>query len=251
MIKITRKRRFVIFSEIYFSLTYPIMIHDKFDVAKVTYSSVKPKGKFKVQNTSFIDLDVEIEDIYSKYNRGLKSSIKKAKKIGFDFTDILEPTNDDIKIFNNFYNQFANSKNLGKCDKSLLLMLAKKNLLHINWVNLNNDKLVCHANILDNGRCRLLYSASLFRNIDDEDMIKNIGFANKLLHHHEFELYKKLNFDVYDFGGIDLTEQDKQKAGIAKFKKAFNGRIIEEYSYIICKSLKGRIYLLLRKLYGK
>ena len=54
-----------------------------------------------------------------------------------------------------------------------------------------------------------------------------IGCVNRRLHWYEFEYYRQLGFEAYDFGGIVLDPAHGMY-GIARFKRSFGGDVVVE-----------------------
>lgn len=98
-----------------------------------------------------------------------------------------------------------------------------------------------HLYLFDETRARLLYSASI--RSDDPVLNKIIPKANKLLHNANIIALKEKGFQLYDFGGVSM--QNEQVAGIDAFKLGFSKTL--EYSKATMKhgSLLGYIVLAL------
>ena len=73
-----------------------------------------------------------------------------------------------------------------------------------------------------------------------------IGRSNRRLHWEEIIFYKRKKFDIYDFGGLSLSDS-KTLSQIDKFKLGFGGKIIAEYNEKIGVSMIGKIILLMYK----
>ena len=103
-----------------------------------------------------------------------------------------------------------------------------------------------HANIIDedNNTATLLYSASI-RLSDGVDR-KDIGFSNRFLHYKEFILFKQNNLRQYDFNGISIDPDDKERYAISQFKASFGGEQKEvtwlySWPFIIINKIKNII----------
>ena len=87
----------------------------------------------------------------------------------------------------------------------------------------NNIEIATHFYIFDDKRVRLLYS---YHNIEFlDDTLRS--YANKFLHWEDILFFKSKNFLFYDFGGINMDNHP----GISKFKLAFGGILVDNYSY--------------------
>lgn len=100
-----------------------------------------------------------------------------------------------------------------------------------------DEILVFHAYIYDNKQARFLYSASCFR--DDENEKRNlIGRSNKRLQWEDIQYFQKQGLEKYDWGGIANPEHPN---GIDKFKMAFGDEVFVYNNYIVGMSLKGKL----------
>jgi hypothetical protein len=75
-----------------------------------------------------------------------------------------------------------------------------------------------------------------------------IGRANRLLHWHDMLFFKNQEVSTYDFGGWYEKKEDPARLNINKFKESFGGEIVKTY---ICEqplTLKGKLFLTMRKL---
>jgi lipid II:glycine glycyltransferase (peptidoglycan interpeptide bridge formation enzyme) len=96
-----------------------------------------------------------------------------------------------------------------------------------------------------------MYSASLFRESNDGAFRNLIGRANRLLHWDDILFFKNKKYLIYDVGGISIDTTDKEKQAINKFKSCFGGDMVKEYKSFIPLSIKGWIYLILKKTAGR
>jgi hypothetical protein len=106
---------------------------------------------------------------------------------------------------------------------------------------------VWHAYVISDGRARLLYSASLFRE-QDKSLQALIGRINRWLHWQDILEFKRRGFRIYDFGGLFSDESSAMAAGINKFKEGFGGVRTLNYDCTAALTWKGRLYLMLLNL---
>ena len=66
-----------------------------------------------------------------------------------------------------------------------------------------------------------------------------IGRANRYLHWRDIRLFRDRGYDLYDFGGLDVTGRSEKTAGIARFKRGFGGEVRPVYSSTSARSLLG------------
>jgi len=83
----------------------------------------------------------------------------------------------------------------------------------------------------ENKIARLLFSVSTIYGLDDKTKRNKIGWINKALHWKSILYFKEKGYKEYDWGGYSNNPNNKELAGIDKFKKAFGGEIIQVYDY--------------------
>jgi lipid II:glycine glycyltransferase (peptidoglycan interpeptide bridge formation enzyme) len=78
-----------------------------------------------------------------------------------------------------------------------------------------------------------------------------IGRANRLLHWEDIRYFKSQGYLIYDFGGIGVDINDKEKQAINKFKECFNGVRVKEYKSLVPVTFKGFLSVFYKKIIGK
>ena len=92
-----------------------------------------------------------------------------------------------------------------------------------------------------------MYSASV--RFDESIDRKSVGFSNRYLHYAELIEYKKMGYEIYDFGGINEDESNKEQYNITLFKKGFGGEVKDEihlYSFLAWIGIKLAVMLSFR-----
>jgi lipid II:glycine glycyltransferase (peptidoglycan interpeptide bridge formation enzyme) len=169
-------------------------------------------------------LDKSIDEIFNGFSSTVKNEIRRSEKVNVQIGFI-----NDVDKFIQFYNSFANEKDIFEIDEALIFGY-RDNLL-ITCATYNNEILSAHAYLIDKqaGITRLLYSASI-RLVEDVDSTF-ISRANKYLHFKDMEYFKAEGLLIYDFGGYAYNTHEIQKLGINKFKLSFGGEIVKYYDY--------------------
>ena len=179
--------------------------------------------KKKEYKTSVIDLTQSLDEITSKMKSNYRNEVNRAGKEGVEFLKT-----ENVDEFVEYYNDFATKRGL-----SLISVnhITKYHNIVLTKAVLGDLILAYHVTYMDNDikKASLLYSAS--NRLSDNVDTKLIGFANKYLHVKEFELFKSLGYEVYDFSGLVEDPNNKQEYGIGLFKKGFGGEIIECKTY--------------------
>jgi lipid II:glycine glycyltransferase (peptidoglycan interpeptide bridge formation enzyme) len=233
MIKLKQK----IINEYWFAST----IND-FDIFKISkYKQYKGNKKFGFIDydfyTKIISLEKSEEEILSGFAKNTKYEVNRAKREGVEFA-----VEGNLNDFVNFYNDFAQSKNL-----KLLNNIEKyKEHLIVTKALFDNKILSMHSYLVDKDlkRVRLLHSASQFRNIEDNKMRNLIGMANRMLHFNDMCYFKGQGFKEYDLGGYAYNTDDNVLKNINKFKDSFGGKLVKEIE------LQSIPFFLVNKLYS-
>jgi lipid II:glycine glycyltransferase (peptidoglycan interpeptide bridge formation enzyme) len=195
--------------------------------------------------TLIINLSLDEEIIFSKFEKGTQYKINRAKNRDGMYIETLN-AKIDKELFYDFYNNFAHTKKLSSLLIPEIDSLIDNNVFAIRATLYNSKMIVFHTYITSNNRARLVHSASLFREIEDTSYTNIIGRANRLLHWDDILYFKHRGYKVYDFGGISMDQSDVEKQNINKFKKSFGGTLVKEYNSLVPVSLKGYLYVLYR-----
>lgn len=236
---INRKKYGVNIQEIYFSSE--VGYESNYDL-KVDFC-VPGQGKHTTPVlTSVIDLTKNLDGIFANFRyshrRGVRANLESSD---LSYRFITKPCAEDIQIFCQYYDIFANEKNLPICNQGKLRFFAgKKALILTNVRCIYTNELVClHAFISNGERARLLYSISNFRTQADTATERRIiSEIHRSLHWFEINQFKKLNYKLYDLGGLALGD-DPQLKNINHFKRGFGGDELEEYINFTPITLKG------------
>lgn len=185
------------------------------------------------RKTIWIDLSKSEDEILMGFKSNTRNEVRKAMRECITIELVKE-----VECFVEFYNRFAREKGLEVISNRDILKYP--NVLICQSL-LNGKSLCMHANVIDedNKIVRLLYSASV--RFDTGIDRKVVGLSNRFLHYAEFLKFKQLGYVIYDFGGINEDENNKEQYNITIFKKGFGGEIREE---IHLKSVL--VYLLLK-----
>ena len=179
------------------------------------------KHNFKTLHNNLLE---DENNLFSKIAKNTKYKINRAKKEGVE-TKIAS-----LDEFLPFFNDFAPTKHLKKLTSNNLK--AYNESLVITKAFLNDVVFAMHAYVMDReeGRARLLYSATVNRNTSSIDL-NLVGRANRLLHWSDMLMFKDLGLSIYDWGGVVCNSEAKETAGIDSFKMAYGGILVEEPHY--------------------
>jgi hypothetical protein len=178
-------------------------------------------------HTLHIDISKNISDIFDGFDKNTKYEIRRAIREGANFL-----INENYDYFIDFYNKFAKSKSRELISRRDLDIFGS-NLL-ITMASHEGLVLVMHSYVLDTEgkKARLLHSASDFRSMPSAEDRSLVGRANRFLHYSDMLYLKNCGFSVYDFGGIDVSRENVEKAQISSFKFGFGGMKVSESNFI-------------------
>ena len=131
---------------------------------------------------------------------------------------VLADDNRTLSSFCDFYDRFAAQKGLEMLDRSGLVRYASSGVLDLSQAkDPDGEVVVWHAHLLTQKRVRLLYSASLFRETEDNQRRNLIGRANRYLHWGDMLRFRTTGLSLYDFGGWYPGDTDDALLRINKF----------------------------------
>lgn len=215
-------------------------------------SKVEKDCHFKKLYTLTIDLGADENAIFDKIKKNTRYEITRAiQRDNLKSTYWFEDSINKIDEFLLYYNDFAGSKGLPLLKSNRLQEYAMNNRLDISCVTSFSGEPFCwHVYYRTDDEVRLLFSVSLTFRQQTSDIKQIIGRANRALHWYDIKRFKNSHIKLYDFGGWYEGTSDQQKIGINKFKEEFGGIIREYYDYSVARSLKGKLYVSLKKIYN-
>lgn len=231
MLTISRKKALIPIKEYYFS--EDPACRSESELLTVFIQAKKPLKGFIPFISHLINLSDERDTLHHSMSKSTRYKIKRAERNRIEPHYDPNPTPDTIAQFKEFYDRFAQTKDLSPCNTSKMSTLGNNNALLLSYaVEPSGTKLVGHAYIVDQnlGRIRLLYSASHFRNILSTTERNAIGMANRFLHWQDILYCKTSGYNTYDLGGVALASSDLQKKAIGRFKAEFGGTPTTEFN---------------------
>jgi len=196
-----------------------------------------------------LDLSCSEEQLLQGLNRDTKYKVRRAETKDH-VVCIHEPVADEAlcRQFSAFHDEFAASKGVGRVSVSELLARGRAGALRISRAVYRDVTVVWHVHAATPETATLLYSASHFRNLVDNDVRAAVGRANRLLHWSDILKCKGDGLKVYDFGGWYAGTEDDALLKINQFKEGFGGTHVEQINAAMALSVRGWIYLKLRRI---
>jgi hypothetical protein len=214
------------------------------DVVFLVQSSV-PLGASREFRTLHLDLTLGQAELFSRCSRSTQYQIRRAReRDGLTFQVIDGPSEQQVKTFIDFYDEFAAIQGLERCDTDKLEALRRRGGLNLAFCKDQSDVDLCwHANITDGRRARMLHSASFFREAGDKRQRALLGRANRGLHWVEIETLKEKGYRTYDLGGFAPDSEDPVIRSISRFKSSFGGEPTTEFHCTVARTLAGKVAL--------
>lgn len=168
-------------------------------------------------HSAHIDLRQDIDKIFFEFKTSVRNEIRRAQKEG-----CIVEFDKNYGSFVTFYNNFCEEKGISDL-KTNDATLSKYDYILISRVKYNGDMLCAHATLIDENSklAMLMYSCS---NRLRDGANKNLtGWANRFLHYKEFEHFKGLGLEIYEWNGVNIDPNTPEKYSIGKFKLGFGG----------------------------
>lgn len=215
------------------------------------YSRLPPRAVGWPFSTLTINLHVAEEQLLEGLNRDTKYKVRRAASK--DLVEcVQEPlASDDVcQAFHAFYEEFAVAKGLDRLPLQQLLARARAGTLRFSRAVHAGTTIVWHVHVLGEHSASMLHSASLFRQMDDNEARAIIGRANRLLHWNDMLAFKAEGRGVYDFGGWYAGQEDADLLRINQFKEGFGGQRTDQVNAGLALSWRGWLYLKLRQYFS-
>jgi hypothetical protein len=215
------------------------------------YSRLPARAVGKPFSTLTINLLVPEEQLLEGLNRDTKYKVRRAASK--DLVECVhEPhASDEIcHAFHAFYEEFAVAKGLDRLSMDELLARARGGTLRFSRAIHAGTTIVWHVHAVGAHSASLLHSASLFRQMDDNEARAIIGRANRLLHWRDMLEFKAEGKGVYDFGGWYAGQDNADLLRINQFKEGFGGQRTDQVNAGLALSWRGWVYLKLRQYFS-
>jgi hypothetical protein len=236
------RRRGITVGEAYFDPA-PDDAPQRVDLMRVVGAFSPPDEGSRRLHTLVLDLSADEDALLEEMSKDTRYKIRRAmQKDPLTVSAATEPSAAEADEFADFYDRFAAAQSVAGAFRPRLHALAERgNLVLTSVAGEDGGVLVRHAYVAARGRGFMLYSGSVLDQSGDSGVRNLIGRANRFLHWHDIRLFKERGFDLYDFGGLDVTGRSEKTAGIARFKQGFGGEVRPVYSSTSARSALGAV----------
>jgi hypothetical protein len=193
--------------------------------------------------TLLLELGKPSEELFGSIKRNTRYEIRRAEGCDHLTCAIWDsPTDASLESFCQFYGQFAAQKGLPPAQAQRLRAMTSAGMLKFSVATKDGEALVWHSYIVARGRARLLYSASLFREVQEPGRRNLVGRANRWLHWQDILHFKAHGYNFYDFGGWH-EGGDPGLVRINQFKEEFGGVMERSYNCELAVTTTGKLVL--------
>ncbi|MGE6488908.1 hypothetical protein ACQKE5_11480 [Paenisporosarcina sp. NPDC076898] len=226
---------------------YATQLHEEnLSSSIVSYSNALiPIPNLSEQKTYQINLNLPEEILFGNLRKSNRSQIKQAAAKSFTHIIQTDPTNQDLLLFQKFYNHFAKNKHTHRCNafhlKTLQLLRDQHALVLTKILGEKEETLCYRIYLTDRIRALTLYSASHYRRNNAPDIKRLYSLASRYLLWKNILWFKKNGHAIYDLGSLTTDENIRQ------FKMGFGGEIVKAYSGYVPKNRMGKFILWIRK----
>ncbi|QQZ07860.1 hypothetical protein [Heyndrickxia vini] len=244
MLSVSRKIWGITITQIYFpEESFPF--DPSIDVVGITHSTIPMNGLIPIE-TLQKDLTKDVEELFMDISKSTRKQIKQAQKDpNLKKFILVNPSNEEILQFRDFYNQFAKLKNTYCCTPfhvETLKLLRDQNALIITKIENIDQQPLCYRVYVVNGKRSMpFYSASHYRLTNDSNFKRLTSKAHRMLQWEDMLYFKSKGYQIYDSGGLT------NDINIRNFKLEFGGKIITEYSGYLSYTFLGNLVLHVRQ----
>ena len=237
MIIIKRKIGFIDLMHIFLAKEYVPDLAKKKIVVHVYSRTPIPNSEEGI--TYQINLEKNESELLEGMSKKNRYMLRRAEKEPYEVIVKDNPTDEELKEFQQFYNKFITVKktiNINNFRLNTLKLLRNKGALVFTKLQNTNGEALCYQiHIIDEDLVLSQYTCTAAWIQDRPDLKQQIRFANRYLLWKNILFFKKRGFKIYDFGGkIDISE-------INKFKEDFGFEEVATYHGRETQSIVGKI----------
>lgn len=240
----------------------PVVL-DGLDIIEFNMCSNPPVGAtVKPKPTLVLDLHKNEDMLFGNMKSDTRYKVRRALERDELEFKVVDPISDmDIEQFCHFHNETTGSKaggvidkvlsGLGSLDPSNITPYREACVLHLSEVlTKSGQRISYHATYRAGGTACLLHSALRRKNIPGLTAAI-AGRANRAHYWWDILHFKSIGDHTYDFGGWYYGLSDMSKIPVADFKAEFGGGIRRSSHSAIGVSLKGKSYLMTKRIAGR
>ncbi|MGP8246990.1 MAG: hypothetical protein ACLQVN_21035 [Bryobacteraceae bacterium] len=195
-----------------------------------------------------LDLGRDTDALLGGMHRETRYEIRRASREGLGHEFAARPEAGWMAAFYDFYDRFADSRQLLRVNRTRVEALARHGMLWLSRASAGDGRvLVWHAYLRSGARACLMHSASFYR-LGDKGGAALVSRANRFHHWADIQRFREEGLAIYDFGGWYAGHEDTGKLRVNRFKESFGGEAVHEYSADRADTWKGAAALGARRL---
>lgn len=183
---------------------------------------LKPSRRLKSKQTIHINLQQEELTLINNLPNKTNDILFEYSKEKFKIISLTSPSTEQLRDFQRFFNEHANEEKLNRSKFQSLLSLRDQKALCLTKIENEDSETLCYRIYVVDGQNALLLYAS-------NTKVEESTQSNLILCWENINMFRKLGYLIYDFGGIDI-EQPK------RLTDYFGGSEVTVFSGYIAKS---------------
>lgn len=232
ILSISRKRWSMVTQHIYFA-DKPTAARKKMKLVRHVHSLI-PSRKLARSETAHIYLTQDEGMLRAAMSIRNLQMIEQAEKEPYQVILHEEPTFENLRDFQKFYNQIAKEKKIEQISRphmDTFKLLASEKALLLTEVRSECGQSLCYSlDVVHAKKAMSYYVATSTLFLKPEHLKQPIRYAHCFLLWHNLLYLKSHGYEVYDMG--ELTNE----VAIREFKLGFGGQIVDVYSGYIAQS---------------
>lgn len=222
----------------------PANVRKSMKVIGYTHSLV-PSRKLVKSETVHIHLTESALSLYLALSESNRKILRRAQKEAYQVFIYKEPSEENLRAFQQFYNNFAKRKKLESISKSqmeAIMLLNNQGALWLSEIRSICGQTLCYRlDIVHAKKAMSYYVATCHSQTTLNHLKRPIRYANHFLLWHNLLHLKEQGFVLYDMGRL----MDDQY--IREFKLSFGGQVVNVYSGYIAHSKISALLLGVQK----
>lgn len=235
MLQISRKFLALPFNQVYF---HELKCESRFEPKIIRYTHLlKPSRQLQRHKTIHIDLCKGEQTLLESMSTSISNLLQNSSKEKWRIEILDNPTDEEIFLFQNFFNRKEKEKNgrrINKFDIQTLKLLRNQGALIVTKLKDEENETICYRLYVVDG----VTVMSLFENgykllrLNDQHEHSAIYLCWE-----NMKRFSKLGYQIYDFGDI------KESKCLEEIKESFGGEIVTVFSGYISKSRLSNVLL--------
>ncbi|QDQ03318.1 hypothetical protein FOH38_05280 [Lysinibacillus fusiformis] len=207
--------------------------------------SLVPSRKLAKSETVHIQLTDHERTMYTALSKNNQKLLRRAQQEAYQIFLYEKPTEENLRAFQRFYNNFAKRKKIEQISKAhmeFISLLNNKGALLLSEVRSICGQTLCYRLDIVHANKAMSYFVATCQPLSMPAHLKRpIRYANRFLLWHNLLHLKQQGCLLYDMG--ELTDVETIRA----FKLSFGGQVVDVYSGFIAQSKISALLLGVQK----